>query len=139
MRDWRFTLPTWSNGWKPEAGAAAQPVAVADGKPAVYLAECSFDRRNDREALRTELHMRGYRVLPDLHLPEDEAEYMAEVSRLLAESALAIHLVGNLYGAVRDGPSQESVVELQNELAVARARGLEFPAHHIAAPRSALR
>lgn len=110
-----------------EAGAAAQPVAVADGKPAVYLAECSFDRRNDREALRTELHMRGYRVLPDLHLPEDEAEYVAEVSRLLAESALAIHLVGNLYGAVRDGPSQKSVVELQNELAVARARALSFP------------
>ena len=98
------------------------PAATSTGKPAVYLAECSFDRRDDREALRTELHMRGYRVLPERQLPQDEADYTAEVSRLLGECALSIHLVGNLYGAVRDGPSEKSVVVLQNELAVQRAR-----------------
>jgi hypothetical protein len=100
----------------------AEPAAPAVGKPAVYLAECSFDRRGDREALRTELHMRGYRLLPDHQLPLDEIEYLAEVSRQLAECTLSIHLVGNQYGAVRDGPSQRSVVEIQNELAVQRAR-----------------
>jgi hypothetical protein len=100
----------------------AEPGAPVSAKPTVYLAECSFDRRGDREALRTELHMRGYRLLPDRHLPDDEAEYRAEVARMLADCALSIHLVGSLYGAVRDGPSQRSVVELQNELAVQRAR-----------------
>jgi hypothetical protein len=107
---------------EPAHGSAAAPAQSAPAKPAVYLAECSFDRRDAREALRTELHMRGYRVLPESQLPEDEAEYVAEVSRLLDECALSVHLVGHLYGAVRDGPSQKSVVELQNELAIQRAR-----------------
>jgi hypothetical protein len=35
---------------------------------------------------------------------------------------MAIHLVGSNYGAVPDGPSQKSIVILQNELAVQRSR-----------------
>lgn len=110
---------------QPEAGGmiAAVPVAVATpAKLTVYLAECSKDRREDRAALRTELQMRGYRVLPEGQLPTDEEQYSAEVTRLLGDCALSIHLVGSLYGAVCDGESQNSVVALQNELAVQRAR-----------------
>jgi hypothetical protein len=103
-----------------EPGTTATPAAPA--KPAIYLAECSKDRREDRAALRTELQMRGYRVLPEGRLSNEEEQYTAEVSRLLGESALAVHLVGALYGAVCDGESQKSVVELQNALAVQRAR-----------------
>jgi TIR domain len=108
---------------QPQAGTAAAPAAVATSiKPGIYLAECSKDRRDDRTALRTELQMRGYRVLPEGQLPDDEDQYRAEVLCLLGECALSIHLVGSLYGGVCDGESQKSVVELQNLLAVQQAR-----------------
>jgi len=99
------------------------PQAVPVTRPTVYLAECAYDRREDRDALRSELAMHGYPVLPDRALPQDEAEYRAEVARLLERSALAIHLVGGAYGAVPDGPGKDSVAVIQNDLAVQRARG----------------
>ena len=41
---------------------------------------------------------------------------------LLARSAVSIHVIGAAYGAVPDGPSQKSVVVLQNELASRRCK-----------------
>lgn len=110
---------------QPDANASAAPAAAAapPDKPVVYLAECSKDRRDDRTALRTELQMRGYHVVPEGQLPvDDEDQYRAEVTRLLAGAALSVHLVGALYGTVCDGESPQSVVVLQNELAVQRAQ-----------------
>lgn len=94
----------------------------ASSKPAIYLAECSWDQRQAREALEAELRLHGYPILPDRQLPRDEAGYVAEVARLLEQSKLSIHLVGATYGAVPDGPTQKSVVVLQNDLAVDRSR-----------------
>ena len=101
---------------------ALTPAAGGSSKPAVYLAECSHDRNPDREALRTELESHGYPVRPDCTLPQQEAEYRTEVAHQLAQCALSIHLVGSKYGAVPYGASEQSVVVLQNELAVQRAR-----------------
>jgi TIR domain len=97
------------------------------GKPIVYLAECSYDRKQARELLDGELKRLGYAVLPDRQLPADEAEYIAAVESMLARCALSIHLVGERYGAVPDGPTAKSTGILQNELAVARckSRGLK--------------
>lgn len=89
----------------------------ATAKPAVYLAECSFNRKQAREILEGELRRHGYTVLPDQQLPREEADYVAAAERLLERCKLSIHLVGDTYGAVPDGPSQKSVVVLQNELA----------------------
>lgn len=91
-------------------------------KPTVYLAECSWDQRHVREAIEAELRLQGYPVLPDRQLARDEASYVAEARRLLEQSKLSIHLVGASYGAVPDGPTQKSVVVLQNDLAVARSK-----------------
>ena len=91
-------------------------------KPMVYLAECSRDRRDAREVLRGELERYGYPVLPNQQLPSDEEEYVAEVERLVAQCRFSIHLVGASYGVVPDGPSQKSVVVLQNEIAVRRSK-----------------
>jgi hypothetical protein len=101
------------------AGAADQSAAV---KPVVYLAECSYDRKQDREALEGELRHLGYSVLPDRELPRDESGYVAAVESLLSDCTLAVHLIGASHGAVPDGPSEKSTVELQNELAAARSR-----------------
>lgn len=110
------------------AAASAAPAAAAvqgtgaAGRPGVYLAECAYDRRGDRAALRDELQMRGYPVLPEKPLPQDEVEYRAEVARLLERCALSVHLVGAAAGAIPDGTGQESVLMIQNAQAVARAR-----------------
>lgn len=94
---------------------------VATG-PVVYLAECSYDLRDTRDLLRTELRARGCTVLPERELPRSEEEYVREVDELLARADLSIHLVGRQYGAVPDGPSQRAVPVLQNERAAARSR-----------------
>ena len=47
---------------------------------------------------------------------------MSEVRKLLERCQLSIHLVGAKYGVVPDGPSDKSVVVLQNELAIARCQ-----------------
>lgn len=88
-------------------------------KPAVYLAECAYDRKKERGLLEGELKRLGYLVLPNKALPTDEAEYVAAVVSLLTRCALSIHLVGESYGAVPDGPTGKSTSVYQNELAVA--------------------
>jgi hypothetical protein len=100
-----------------EVGETQAPV-----KPIVYLAECSYDRRQDRERLEADLKLHGYTVLPDRLLPREETEYVAEVTRLLERCALSVHLVGEFYGSVPDGPSLKSMTVLQNELAAAACR-----------------
>ncbi len=91
-------------------------------KPTVYLAECSYDRKQTREILEGELSRHGNAVLPDHELPREEDEYVAAVEDLLKRCRLSIHLVGEAYGGVPDGPSHKSVVVLQNELAAKRSR-----------------
>jgi hypothetical protein len=103
-----------------DKNADSEPRAA--GKPSVYLAECSYDRKQARELLDGELKRLGYPVLPDKQLPADETEYVAAVEGMLARCALSIHLVGESYGAVPDGPTAKSVSMHQNELAVARCK-----------------
>jgi len=98
------------------------PALPLDTKPAIYLAQCSYERRETRDALETELKLMGYPVLPDRQLPTEEATYVTEVAGLLAQCSLSIHLVGSGYGLVPDGPSQKSVGILQNELAARRSK-----------------
>jgi TIR domain-containing protein len=108
---------------KLEAGAADNGHdKTGPPKPTVYLAECSYDRNQAREILEGELKRHGYTVLPDQELPREEAEYVAAVERLLNRSQLSIHLVGENYGGVPDGPSQKSEVVLQNELAAKQSQ-----------------
>ncbi len=95
---------------------------AATSKPAIYLAECSFDRRGAREALESELKLHGYPVFPDIQLPKGEDEYIAAVKGFLDQCELSIHLVGAKYGVVPDGPSEKSVTILQNELAIEKHR-----------------
>jgi hypothetical protein len=96
-------------------------------KATVYLAECSYDQKEARGLLEGELQHHGYTVLPDRQLPRDEADYVTAVQSLLERCTLSIHLVGNIYGAVPDGPSEKSVVVLQNELAAQRSKSDSLP------------
>jgi TIR domain len=92
-------------------------------KPAIYLAQCSRDRKEARDALFSELQLHGYPVFPDkpLHM-DDEESFVSEVQGVLTQCSLSIHLVGSSYGAIPDGQRQKSVVVLENELAVAQSK-----------------
>jgi TIR domain len=95
---------------------------IATLAPPVFLAQCSWDRREARDALEMELRPHGYPILPDHQLPTEETDFVAEVSRLLAQSKLAVHMVGGFPGFVPDGPSRKPAQVLQNELAIALAK-----------------
>ncbi len=113
-------------GTAADAGASASPAGSAvsaSKRPTVYLAQVGEDRRYDREALRSELVQRGYSVLPDRELPTSEIEYRAEVARLLERSALAVHLLGVSPGTVPEGKGLDSVLVIQNAVAVELAGG----------------
>ena len=104
-------------------GALPQPV-----KPlkTVYLAETSFDRGEDREAVKRDLVRNGYEVLPDRPLPLVAGELVAFVEEQLARSTLSIHLIGKGYGVVPDG-SAHSIVALQHDVAERRSAAGELP------------
>ena len=98
----------------------------SSAKPAVYLAECGPDRRRDHDAIGAELRSMGYPVLPEGELPWKESDYIDAVDERLSRCALSIHLIGSTPGHAL-GSSGKSILMLQNERSVARARagGLE--------------
>jgi hypothetical protein len=118
------TLKLMAEAAQQAEGAAATKPPTAAAKATVYLAECSDDQQTARDALAAELQRHGYEVLPAGPLPRDEAAYLQAVRALLQRSILAVHLIGSKYGPVPYGPSEKSVVVLQNEL------GVEFSRDH---------
>jgi hypothetical protein len=103
------------------ATAAAQTIPAPD-KPAVFMADCSIDRREDREAVITDLRLHGYPTLADVQLPTEESSFIGELAGVLGRCKLSIHIIGNNYGVVPDGPSEKSVTVLENELAIEYAK-----------------
>lgn len=103
-------------------GNLGEPASSGTTRLSVYLAECSFDRRDARDALESHLRLHGLSVFPDTALPRSEEEYIAAVEGFLARCDLSIHLVGAKYGVVPDGPTDKSVTILQNELAMERCK-----------------
>ncbi|HZF08945.1 MAG TPA: hypothetical protein VFE33_09170 [Thermoanaerobaculia bacterium] len=86
----------------------------------VYLAETTFEMQEKRDAVKREIQGQGFAVLPDRPLPLLAAECAAVARADLARCLLSVHLVGRSYGIVPEGTA-ESLVSLQNELAVERA------------------
>jgi hypothetical protein len=106
-----------------ESEAAATPVPQASSstdRPKVYVADCSSDRRLDREAVIADL--KGYPTLPDKSLPDDEDSLIGQVREFLSTCKLSVHMIGRGYGVVPDGPSEKSISELENELAIADSK-----------------
>jgi hypothetical protein len=101
----------------PVPGADAQ-ASTSTAKPAVYLADCSNDRREDREAINADLRLHGYPILADVQLSTEEATFTGELAGVLSRCKLSVHIIGNNYGVVPDGPSEKSIIVLENELAI---------------------
>jgi len=106
-------------------------------KGTVFLAETTFELREEREAIKRDLIRNGYAVLPDRPLPLVADELDATVNEHLAHSKLSIHLVGRNYGVVPEG-SMQSVAQRQQALAAARGAAAGFPSIIWIAPGSAV-
>jgi hypothetical protein len=102
--------------------ASAASLQPASSRPQVYLAKCSRDQKEAREALEMDLRQHGYTIFPDKQLPEEETEFVSEVSAMMEQCNFSIHLVGGSSGFVPDGSSGKSAVVLQNEIAIAQAK-----------------
>jgi len=95
---------------------------AAAPRATVYLAETSFDLREEREAIRRDLLRNGYEVLPDRPLPLVAAELETFLGDQFARCSLSIHLIGRGFGMVPDGDTR-STVAVQHDTAAAQ-RGL---------------
>jgi serine/threonine protein kinase len=97
-----------------------------EDKGVIYLAQTTHDLRDEHDAMRRDLQRHGFTILPDGALPMLDAELRQRVREDLERARMSIHLVGSNYGIVAEG-STESVVTIQNEMAVERAgeRGFE--------------
>lgn len=82
----------------------------------VYIADVAGDMITMRDRISRELMQRGYRVLPNKARAHRAADIRAAMQQDLQESVLAVHLIGELYGAtVLDG--ETSIVSLHDQIA----------------------
>lgn len=91
----------------------------------VYLAETTFDLREERDNIRRELQQRGHIILPDKPLPLNADDFRAAVCEYLQRSTLFIHLIGENYGFIPEAEDRSHVC-LQNELAAECSRAPAF-------------
>jgi hypothetical protein len=82
----------------------------------IFLAESSYETKEFRDNLKRELQNNSCQIFPNKQLPFVENEFVQDVSSLLNESELSIHLIGENYGLIPEG-TQKSIVQLQNEVA----------------------
>jgi hypothetical protein len=85
----------------------------------IFLAETTLDLREQREAIKRDLQQHSYMVLPARALPLVASELKAAVRDDLSQCRMSIHLVGKRYSFVPEA-SAESLMEIQNELAIER-------------------
>jgi hypothetical protein len=101
------------------------PVAHQKDPPArtVYLAETGRDLDAEYRTVRAELLAKGYRVLPEQSLPDNEEDAVAAIDAALNDSILTVHLLGARSGYIPDGPTKKSIVRLQLEQATLPPKG----------------
>jgi len=101
------------------SGTAVVPKAV-EAQGVVFLAQTTFDLREQREVIKRDLQQHGYSVLPASALPQVESEVKEAVRADLAQCQMSIHLIGKTFSLVPEGGMQ-SLLEIQNELAIERS------------------
>jgi hypothetical protein len=97
--------------------------AVPSGKT-VYVAETTWDRREDRDRIRRELQLHGHQVLPREELPPIGSELRRIGSENLQQCQLSIHMIGARRGIIPE-EEEKSIVELQYEMAQECGDGLQ--------------
>jgi len=111
---------------KPTSTINSVPSENTKSKRKIFLAETSFDRKENREAVSRLLSDKGFLVLPDKNLPLVIDEYSAEIKAMLADCELSIHIIGSNFGLVPEG-TNKSKIQLQNEIAAELSKETHMP------------
>lgn len=82
----------------------------------VYLALSGNDLSGDRDIIKRELTRNGYRVYPEVNLPEDAEACIKAIRRDLSKCRLSIHLIGADPGKL--AWSEGSLIEFQNRQSI---------------------
>src|SRR5262249_44368513 len=96
-----------------------QAQAAPTGAQVIFLAETTSDLKEQREAIKRDLQQHGHVVLPAGPLPLVVSDLKTVARETLARCGMSIHLIGKSYSVVPEGCA-ESLVEIQNELAIER-------------------
>jgi hypothetical protein len=122
LNDLAWDIKQTLSGMKPSAETAA-PAAFPSSEPkgTVYVAETSYDLREERDRVRRDLQERGFQILPDRELPYKSPDYEEAVREGVRRAKLSVHLIGSSYGIIPEGAGRSSVVRLQNEIAAERS------------------
>jgi hypothetical protein len=78
----------------------------------IYLAQTEADINPSRDIIRRELVEHGYRIVPDIDLASQQKDIKSLIQKDFDQSRLAIHILGNNYGAPH-GDTSASISELQ--------------------------
>jgi hypothetical protein len=95
-----------------------------DGEVLVYLAATGSDQELNRDIIRRELLVHGYRIYPDIDLNFPLSELKSYVLKYIDKSNLSIHLIGNHYGLNHPG-AQTDITELQLQYVTEYIEALE--------------
>ena len=111
--------------WLEHGPPAAAPSDQAGETPTVFMADCSFDVKEQFDIVKRDLLGHQYLVVPSAPLPLNVNELVPALNDLLDQSQLSVHMIGKSYGIVPEG-TDRSLVELQNELAIGREEKGDF-------------
>ncbi len=114
-----------TQGTGPQDAGPASAALTAE-QEIIYLADTTYDLKDERDAIRRDLSQQGYGTLPDRSLPLVAPELTEMVGENLSRCRMSIHLLGPNYGIVPEG-STRSVVALQHDLAMAAAETSGLP------------
>jgi len=79
----------------------------------VYLGSCSTDQANYRDDIRRELQHFGFRILPYVDLPSEQASLQDIVNENLSRSKFVIQILGEQYGPLTN-EGKNSVFDIEN-------------------------
>lgn len=101
-----------------QSNQAPLPTSVVENdktKRKVYLAETSSEIKQNREIISRMLSDKGFIVLPDKNLPLEFDAYIAEITEMMNDCVMSIHLIGTKFGLVPEG-TEKSKTQIQNEV-----------------------
>jgi hypothetical protein len=79
------------------SGDKADKVTGKD-RPGVFLAETTFDQNENRDMLKRELQHLGFRIMPDVQIPDEADHARTVIESSLEHSVMAVHMLGAWYG-----------------------------------------
>ncbi len=84
-------------------------------KHCIYLGLTTFDQLQSRDDLRRELLHYGYKVLPQVSMPEQGEEFEKRLVSCLQQADTVIELMGSHYGDILKG-TKYSMIDYQNRI-----------------------